>query len=230
MDAKSSAILTLGGVAKLYGDRLVFRNLTLAVSPGRVLMVVGVNGAGKSTLLRVMAGLSRPSAGAVATRLARREMAYLGHQTFLYAEATALENLRFWTGLYGLRVSEAGLLEALANVGLARFAEERAGHFSRGMAQRLNLARVFCIAPKLLFLDEPDTGLDQASREALSCEIVRVRDEGRAVVWVTHHLERDLPRADEVLHLDRGRAAYHGPVAGFDMSALTATEMAGRAC
>jgi heme exporter protein A len=217
-------------VAKFYGDRLVFKNLALAVSPGRVLMVVGVNGAGKSTLLRVMAGLSRPSAGTVTTRLERREMAYLGHQTFLYAEATALENLRFWTGLYGLRISEAGLLEALVSVGLDRFAQERAGHFSRGMAQRLNLARVFCIAPKLLFLDEPDTGLDEASRGALVREIMRVRDDGRAVVWVSHHLERDLPRADEVLHLDRGRVAYHGSVAGFDRSALTGTDVAGPTC
>jgi heme exporter protein A len=218
-------VLKLSGVAKFYGDRLVFKGLDLIVSPGRSLMVVGANGAGKSTLLRVMAGLSRPSAGKVETSLERREVAYLGHQTFLYAEATALENLRFWTGLHGLGHGEAALLGALERVGLKKFAEERAGHFSRGMAQRLNLARVFLIAPRLLFLDEPDTGLDQASKAVLHQEIDRARQGGRAVVWVSHHLERDLTRADEVLHLDRSRAVYLGPVTGFDATVMAGVDV-----
>ena len=218
-------MLTLTGVAKFYGDRLVFKGLDLDVLPGRTLMVVGANGAGKSTLLRVMAGLSNPSSGSVRTTLERREMAYLGHQTFLYAEATAMENLRFWTGLYGLGLDETALKDALERVGLKKFAEERAGHFSRGMAQRLNLARVFCIAPKLLFLDEPDTGLDEASKSVLHQEIIRARQGGRTVVWVSHHLERDLPKADDVLHLDRGRASYLGPVSGFDMSVMAGAEI-----
>ena len=213
-------MLQLEGVAKFYGDRLVFKSVDVRVEPGRALLVAGANGAGKSTLLRVMAGLSKPSAGRVECSLDRRELAYLGHQTFLYAEATALENLRFWTGLYSLRLSDQALMEALERVGLARFALERAGHFSRGMAQRLNLARVFCISPRLLFLDEPDTGLDEASKAVLHREIAGARLAGRAVVWVSHHLERDLPKADEVLHLERGRAAYWGPSSGFDASVL----------
>lgn len=213
-------MLTLSAVAKFYGDRLVFKGVDLKVLPGRALMVVGANGAGKSTLLRVMAGLSKPSSGKVETSLDRREMAYLGHQTFLYAEATALENLRFWTGLYELGLDDPALERALDRVGLKKFAQERAGHFSRGMAQRLNLARVFCIAPRLLFLDEPDTGLDEASKAVLHQEIARARQGERAVVWVSHHLERDLPKADDVLHLDRGRVGYLGPVSGFDVSVM----------
>jgi len=213
-------VLTLSGVAKFYGDRLVFKNIDLTIAGGRTLMVVGANGAGKSTLLRLMAGLSRPTAGRVDTALSKGEMAYLGHQTFLYAEATALENLRFWTGLHGLGLDDKALGAVLERVGLARFAQERAGHFSRGMAQRLNLARVFCIAPRLLFLDEPDTGLDEASRAVLHAEIARAGSGGRSVVWVSHHLERDLPKADDVLFLEKGRAAYLGPVSGFDASVL----------
>jgi heme exporter protein A len=213
-------VLKLSGVAKFYGDRLVFKGVDVQVPAGRALMVVGANGAGKSTLLRIMAGLSKPSAGTVQASVDRQEMAYLGHQTFLYAEATAVENLRFWTGLYGLGLDEAALEAALERVGLKKFAHERAGHFSRGMAQRLNLARVFCIAPRLLFLDEPDTGLDEASKAVLHQEIARAREGDRAVVWVSHHLERDLPKADDVLHLDKGRAAYLGPVSGFDASVM----------
>jgi len=219
-------VLKLSGVAKFYGDRLVFKGVDLQVLPGRALMVVGVNGAGKSTLLRVMAGLSKPSAGKAEWGVERSEMAYLGHQTFIYAESTAMENLRFWTGLYGLGLDDKALEAALDRVGLSRFAQERAGHFSRGMAQRLNLARVFCISPRLLFLDEPDTGLDEASKAVLHQEIARARQGDRAVVWVSHHLERDLPKADDVLHLDKGRAAYFGPVSGFDASVMGAP----RAC
>jgi len=215
-------MLTLSQAAKFYGDRLVFKNLDVRVEPGRVLMVVGANGAGKSTLLRVMAGLSRPSAGKVETSLEKSEMAYLGHQTFLYAEATALENLRFWTGLHGLKPGEEELTAALRHVGLERFAHERAGHFSRGMSQRLNLARVFLLAPRLLFLDEPDTGLDEASTAVLHQEIERARTGGRAVVWVSHHLARDLPKADDVLHLHKSKAAYRGPVSGFTPSVMGA--------
>jgi len=213
-------VLRLRSVAKFYGERLVFKGLDLEVRPGRVLMVVGANGAGKSTLLRVMAGLSRPSAGELECSLEKGELAYLGHQTFLYPEDSALENLRFWTGLYGLGLGDDALTAALERVGLRKFAHERAGHFSRGMAQRLNLARVFLIAPRLLFLDEPDTGLDEASRAILHQEIELAGSGGRSVVWVSHHLERDLPKADDVLHLDRGRVAYCGPVAGFDASVM----------
>ena len=213
-------MLKLEQVAKFYGDRLVFKGVDVSVPAGRVLLVAGVNGAGKSTLLRVMAGLSKPNAGRVTTSLEKKDMAYLGHQTFLYAEATALENLRFWTGLYGLGLSDDELVSALNRVGLGRFGEEPAGHFSRGMAQRLNLARVFCIAPKMLFLDEPDTGLDEASKAVLHREIVGAREQGGAVVWVSHHLERDLPRADDVLHLDKGKAVYHGQAKDFDPRAL----------
>ncbi|MFP5238260.1 MAG: ATP-binding cassette domain-containing protein [Acidobacteriota bacterium] len=213
-------MLRLTSVAKFYGERLVFKGVDLELRPGRVLMVVGANGAGKSTLLRVMAGLSRPSAGELSCSLDKGQMAYLGHQTFIYPEDTALENLRFWTGLYGLGLGDEALEAALERVGLKKFSQERAGNFSRGMAQRLNLARVFCIAPRLLFLDEPDTGLDEASRVILHQEIERAGQGERSVVWVSHHLERDLAKADEVLHLDRGRVAYHGPVAGFDTSVM----------
>lgn len=212
----SESLISLRGVAKFYGERLVFKGLDMDIPAGRVLLVVGVNGAGKSTLLRVLAGLAAPSAGAVEHALDKGRMAYLGHQTFLYPEATARENLRFWTRLHGLKLGDAALDAALARVGLKQYAEEQAGNFSRGMAQRLNLARVFCLSPDLLFLDEPDTGLDERSKGFLHRQIEELRAAGGTIVWVSHHLERDLPRADDVLHLDNGRAAYFGPVAGFD--------------
>lgn len=216
----NQALVVLRGVAKFHGERLVFKSLDLEIRPGRVLLVVGANGAGKTTLLKVMAGLSKPTAGVVEHPAGRGTLAFLGHQTFLYEDATARENLRFWTGLAGLDLSLRELDAVLEQVGLAAFADERAGNFSRGMAQRLNLARVFCLDPALVFLDEPDTGLDARSRAMLAAGIARFRDSGRAVVWVSHHVERDRALADDVLHLDRGRAAFLGPARDFDPAVL----------
>ncbi len=211
VDAASGAVLRLDGVAKLYGGRLVFRDLSLEVRPAAVLLVAGPNGAGKSTLLRIMAGLSRPSAGRVERRVAVERMAYLGHHTFLYPQLTALENLRFWARLHGLHPSHEDLAAALSRMELLPAAMERAGRFSRGMAQRLNLARVLLLAPDLLFLDEPGAGLDVRSTGILAAEITAARARGAAVVWVSHHLDRDVALADTVLEIDKGAAAFLGP-------------------
>ena len=208
-------VLTLDRVAKFYGDKPVLREVSLSLAAGQVLLVAGENGAGKSTLLKVMAGLSRPSAGTVRQGVDQARVAYLGHATFLYPRLTALENLRFWARIYGVPGDEAALSAALERVGLAAAGHEEAGTFSRGMAQRLSLARVFLTAPQLVFLDEPGTGLDVRSRDVLRAEIAAARQRGAALVWVSHALAEDLPAADLVLLLEKGRAAYLGPAAGF---------------
>lgn len=208
-------ILTLDRVAKFYGDKPVLREVSLALAPGQVLLVAGENGAGKSTLLKVMAGLSRPTAGTVTQGVDQARVAYLGHATFLYPRLTALENLGFWARLYGVKGGapgdEATLVAALERVGLAAAAHEEAGTFSRGMAQRLSLARVFLTSPALIFLDEPGTGLDVRSRDVLRAEIRAARDRGAALVWVSHALAEDLACADLVLTLEKGRVGSLGP-------------------
>jgi heme exporter protein A len=123
--------------------------------------------------------------------------------------------------MYGLAPSRADIEAVLTRVGLARVGAEPAGTFSRGMAQRLNLARVFLIGPKLVFLDEPGTGLDPASQNLLRSEIGNLKASGAAVVWVSHHLAADLPLAEQVLYLKDAGAAYYGPVDGFDAGGLT---------
>ncbi len=208
-------VLTLERVAKFYGDKPVLREVSLALAPGRVLLVAGENGAGKSTLLKVMAGLARPSAGRVEQGVDQARVAYLGHATFLYPRLTAVENLRFWARLYGVPGGDAALGAALEQVGLAAAAHEEAGTFSRGMVQRLALARVFLTDPRLVFLDEPGTGLDVRSRAVMRAEIAAARERGAALVWVSHALAEDLAAADDVLLLEKGRVAYLGPAAGF---------------
>lgn len=193
-------VLRLEQVRKDYGLRTVLRDVTLAVSAG-VTLLSGANGAGKSTLLRLMAGLESPTSGTVTSRAVP---AYVGHATFLYAGLTALENLAFWDRLYGGDGTEDRLVEVLERVELTRFAEERAGTFSRGMAQRLNLARVLLQNARLLLLDEPDTGLDSQSEALLLREIAAARENGTAVVWISHHVDAHAVLADTVLRIENG--------------------------
>ena len=173
-------MLELVRVAKVYGVKVVFKDVSCALAAGSVSLLVGGNGAGKSTLMRIMAGLSRPSAGA-ANVTDQARVGYLGHATFLYPGLTAVENLAF----------------------------------SRGMAQRLNLARVLMQAPDVLLLDEPGTGLDAASLALLRCEITAARGRGACVVLISHDLAGDAPLADRLLALEHRKLAYDGPPAGF---------------
>ena|GEM_PF-216761 len=202
-------------VGKFFGSKLVLRDVSAQVRAGQALLVVGGNGAGKTTLLKIMAGLSRPSAGEVELAVAPEACAYLGHATFLYPRLSACANLTFWGRMYGQTPTRADLEAVLDRVGLLRVADEPAGTFSRGMAQRLNLARVFLIQPKLVFLDEPGTGLDPASQDLLRREIVALKASGAGVVWVSHHLTADLPFAESVLYLKDSGVAYFGPAEDF---------------
>lgn len=207
-------MLELARVAKTYGAKVVFKEVSCAFTAGSVTLLVGGNGAGKSTLMRIMAGLAQPSAGTVRVHGTAR-VGYLGHATFLYPGLTAFENLAFWREACGLRLSTAALQACLARVGLEAHAQERAGVFSRGMAQRLNLARVLMQAPDLLLLDEPGTGLDVSSLAVLRREVTAARDRNACVVVISHDLTGDAPFADRLLALDRRRLVFDGPPAAF---------------
>ena len=206
----ASVLLELRGIAKFYGHRCIFRAVDLVVARGTVQLLTGANGAGKSTLMRLMAGLLRPSAGVCECLAAAGRVAYLGHATFIYPGLTALENLDFWRKAQDLRLAEAKLMALLERVGLERHAHERAGVFSRGMAQRLNLARTLLVEPELLLLDEPGTGLDSRAAVMLREEIGYARQRGAGVVWVSHDVAMDAPFADRVLILEQGRLHEDG--------------------
>ena len=198
-------MIALRHVAKTFGARLILRDCTAEFREGSVSLVTGENGAGKSTLLRIIAGLSQPSSGKVSFAPAEPSIGFLGHQTFLYPALTALENLAFWQKAHGLPAGEAALLGMLEHVNLARHAHERAGVFSRGMAQRLSLARILLQRPDVLLLDEPGTGLDQASLAMLEEEILEARKRGAAVVCVSHNLARARALADCVWRIRERR-------------------------
>lgn len=226
MGHSESIALKVRDAAKFFGTRLIFKKVSCDVRRGEILLVVGRNGAGKTTLLKIMSGLSRPSAGSAEILTAPEKTAYLGHSTFIYPRLSGLSNLSFWASMYGLSPSGEEMMSLLRRVGLERAAEEQAGAYSRGMAQRLNLARVFLVDPDLLFLDEPGTGLDQASLNLLREEVVSLRDRGTAVVWISHDVNHDTTLADRVLGLAGRRMAYLGAAAGFDPASVLGGENA----
>ena len=207
-------LLSLCQISHFFGSRLVFKDVSLDVAPGTVTLLAGANGAGKSTLLKIMAGLVRPSSGKI--QYGAREdggeisTGFLGHQTFLYPELTARENLVFWSTLHGKSLNDALLADILDRVELGAFAEEKAKSFSRGMAQRLNLARVFLLRADVLLLDEPATGLDTRSTGILHREIASAKAAGSGIVWITHSLEADLCYADKAAVLGGKKLAFYG--------------------
>jgi len=203
-------MISLSDVGKRFGSRIIVRNITLSVRSGEIALLTGVNGAGKSTILKMMAGLLRADKGSVQRHCSNEAVAYLGHSTFLYGNLTALENLSFWEGLYGGDTSPKRLLGVLKHVGLDSFAHERAGAFSRGMAQRLNLARVLLREPKLLLLDEPSTGLDSASTALMKNEIGAAQKRGASIVWITHTPQEDSSIADTVFEISNKTLAFAG--------------------
>lgn len=215
------------GLAKRFGPVVALAGVDFAVPAGRVLAVLGPNGAGKSTLLRILAGLTRPSAGHVSMatgaadrRHGRGRVGYVGHATFLYPHLSARENLVFAGRLYGVADPHARAAALLAEQGLEAIAERTAGSFSRGQAQRLAIARGLVHDPPVVLLDEPFTGLDPTSADRLASHLRSLAESGRAVVLVTHDLAQAAALGDRALLLVRGRIAFDSGSAHADAAAL----------
>ena len=182
------------GLQKRYGRKRVLRGIDLAVGRDELLLVTGPNGSGKTTLLRVCAGLALPSGGTLEVDADRSRLGYLGHESLLYRELTALENLDLYGRLYRVpeRRERIGML--LERFGLWDARGERVGSYSRGMTQRLALCRVLLHDPELVILDEPYTALDADGAELLDHELSALV-EGRAVLVSTHDPARVEPLA-----------------------------------
>lgn len=204
----SARLLSLHAVDKRYASVTALSGIELELGAGQGLAILGPNGAGKSTLLRIMAGLAHPTGGKVQFAEGapqRSRVGYLGHATLLYPELTAHENLVFAGRLYGVEDPGARADQLLADEGLSGVANRRARGFSRGMAQRLSIARARVHAPELLLLDEPFTGLDEPSAQRLSLRLEGLADEGHALVLATHEIDRAARLAQTALVLVEGK-------------------------
>ena len=206
--------LTAADVSRHFGRRKALSRISFHIRTGSILGLLGPNGAGKSTMIAVLATLLRPSAGSVrygshgsvgAGAALRARIGILGHDLFLYPELTARENLAFFAGLYEARDPGAAADAALARAGLAERAHDPVSSFSRGMRQRVALERSLIHRPRLVLLDEPFTGLDDASTAALVARLRALRQEGAIVVLATHDLDVAEGLLDEALFLRDGR-------------------------
>jgi heme ABC exporter ATP-binding subunit CcmA len=207
------------GVWKFYGDYPALRDVRLEADRGACLALIGRNGAGKTTLLRIIAGFSRPGRGQVLIHGrpprdadARRHLGFIGHGISVYDELSALENLILFGKLYELPDPRGAALKWLERTGLERVRDGLVREFSRGMRQRLAVARAFLHDPSVLLLDEPFTALDDRAIAVLQGLLREALAAGKTIVMSTHQLREALELASSVALLARGRVAFHGQV------------------
>lgn len=212
----SDPAISIRNVWKFFGDFAAVRGVSLEVPPSTILALLGRNGAGKTTMLRMMAGLLRPSRGDISVsgrNWGERNgsvIGVVGHGEWIYDDLSAQENLEFFGRLYKVEDLGASVDRWLETVGLSRFRNARASEFSRGMRQRLAVARAFLHDPQVLLLDEPWTALDDRAIELVSSLLRDAQTRGCIVIVCSHQLREALEVATEVAVIDRGKLIFEG--------------------
>lgn len=217
---------------KDYGSMEALRGLDLRVEPGVFLTIFGPNGAGKTTLMKVLATLTRPTEGSALVggrdvvreaAAVRKRVGVISHNTYLYAQLTAIENLEFYAGMYRVPAGRQRALMLLKKMDLLNRMNDRVGTYSRGMQQRLSVARALLHDPELLLLDEPYTGLDQHASRVLAEVLEGLRDGNRTVIMTTHNLQEGLAGCDRAAILVEGQLVFDRGVAEIDPSGFQTT-------
>jgi heme exporter protein A len=225
MDASTPA-LESQNVRKTYGHFTALASINLQVGRGEFVALFGRNGAGKTTFLKVAATLVRPTHGklhiqgidvARNAQDARRQIGFLSHNTYVYRDLTPVENLKFFARLYGVDDSQARIERLLDRVGLRRRMHDPVRAFSRGLNQRVGIARVMLHEPSLILLDEPYTGLDANAVEILNGILDEAHSAGKTIVVTTHDLEHGLRAATRAVIIDRGKVVFDGRAHGAEV-------------
>ena len=211
----SEPALRASGLGKRFGRSAALDGIDFELAAGASLALLGPNGAGKSTLLRLLAGLARPTSGSLRVAgmpahlpAARRQVGFIGHASLLYPYLTARENLLFAARLHQVPDVDARVERWLERAGLSGVAALPVSHFSRGMSQRLAIARGLVHDPHLLLLDEPFAGLDARAANRLAEQLAALHAAGRTLVLVTHDLKRAAELSDRAIVLAAGRIAF----------------------
>lgn len=213
MTTRTAPLIRCEHVSKRFGHKRVLRDISFTVAAGEVLSLLGANGSGKTTLLRIVSALDRPDEGEVwlgpvplssATDGIRRYIGVVAHAPLLYDRLTGLENLDFYARLYDLAKPQKRIEDLLRTLDLWRWRHESVRTYSRGMSQRLAIARALLHDPPVVILDEPDTGLDRDSVELLTELVAHLRLRGRAVLTTTHSLGLAQKWSDRIYELRSG--------------------------
>lgn len=223
------ALIEVVHLRKAFGRHRVLKGIDLEIEAGSSVAIFGPNGAGKTTFLRILSTLSKPTSGTV--RIAgvdiknnpegiRQHLGLVSHAPLLYEDLSAYENLNFYAQLYNIDVPEARIKKLLDRVGLWHRRRDLVRTFSRGMVQRMAIARALLHNPPILLLDEPDTGLDPQAAEMMTGLLREIGGSERTIIMTTHHLERGLELADRVMMLVAGEIVFDQPASDISYSHL----------
>ncbi|MBX7152260.1 heme ABC exporter ATP-binding protein CcmA [bacterium] len=213
----SSAFIQAENLNKLFGRFNVLRNINLSVDSNEFLAIMGRNGAGKTTLLRILSLLVKPNNGKLSiggndahqdVNKVLKDIGVISHQVFLYGDLTAEENLNFYSKMYDVQNASERIQTLLDRVGLILRSREPIRRYSRGMQQRLSIARAILHSPRLLLLDEPYTGLDRNASAMLDQILRDYHQAGNCIIMVSHDIDQVLNLASRVILLDKGQIAF----------------------
>lgn len=207
-------------LVKKFHYQPVLDHLSITLSDGDFCVLVGANGAGKTTLLRILATLVRPDSGEITVDgewlgsrpSLRKRIGYIGHQTMFYHDLSALENLLHYARLYQIPLSKEQAHQGVRQAGLKKHQHKPIRAFSRGMLQRLSIARALLHEPDILLFDEPYTGLDQEAAVSLDQQFKRLHQPGRVILLAAHRPQRLIPFASHIAWLKDGKISHHLPM------------------
>jgi len=227
--ASQAWAIQVQGLTKSFGNHLALRGIDLEVRQGEFVVIFGPNGAGKTTLIKVLATIMNPSSGRVLVNglnlknnaeEIRRRIGVVTHQTFLYGNLTTYENLEFYSRMYDVPRLKERIHEVVSMVGMTSRLYDRVGTLSRGMQQRLSIARSLLHKPAIMLLDEPEMGLDQPAISML-WKALEIEGEGkRTIILTTNNLERGFELGDCLLILDKGKIVYQRSTQALDLADL----------
>lgn len=217
-------------LTKQADNKLILRGIDLSIKKGETIAILGPNGAGKSTLLKVLATLIKPTSGVVKVNgldlkknhvEIKKILGYLPHSSLLYDHYSPLENLVFFGNLYGVKNVEKRAIELVKDVGLSFFLNEPVKNFSRGMIQRIAIARAIVHDPEILLLDEPHTGLDQGAISILNNVILSMKEKGTTTLMVTHDFKQAAEICDRIIIVKSGKIVDDFQMENQELSVLT---------
>lgn len=231
ISSSGTPIVEVSDLTRAFGSRKAVAGVTFALAPGECLAVFGPNGAGKTTLLRLLAGLLKPSSGSAKLAgiplpggtLARSRVGLISHHTMLYEALSARENVSFAARLYGIRDPKSRVDDSLRRMSMLERAEAPVRSLSRGMQQRVSIARAMVHSPQVILADEPYSGLDDSGASSLTTLLRELRSSGTAIIIVTHNLAEGLSLATHAAVMQRGKFVRYDAKARIDSASYAAT-------
>ena len=201
-------MINVQNLVKHYGSQAVLSDVTFSVAPQEIFALLGPSGAGKTTIINLLTGELNPDGGIVEVEATPRQVGLMLDAGGIYPHLSCLDNLNLYARIYGLPISRC--VEALESVGLGDSATKPASKLSRGMTQRLALARAILYAPKLLILDEPTSALDPGTARGICNLLQKLRDDGTTIFLTTHNMDEALKLCDRVALLHKGEIVTQG--------------------